>query len=105
MRDMTNVLMLPALIGALLSVVVCATLVPRKRLPSFWLALVVAFVVGAGFTLFTFGASFFTLRFWTDNAVFDPAVGGVLLTFGMFAVAAFAAASAVVILYRAKWAR
>ena len=51
---MMDVLLLPALLGALISVGFCAARVSSKRRPSFRIALLIAFAMGIAFTLVTF---------------------------------------------------
>jgi cytochrome c biogenesis protein CcdA len=102
---MMDVLLLPALLGALISVGFCAARVSSKRRPSFRIALLIAFAMGIAFTLVTFGLSLFTSRFWADNAGFDPVIAGVSLIFGAFGLAGFVPAFLVVVLYRISYVK
>jgi hypothetical protein len=98
---MTDALLFPALIGALICVVLCGYRRSRKRRPSLWFPFAVAGLAGVGFTFLAFGLSLFSAGLWTDNGVTSPAFMLVVLVFGMFAAASFVPAFLIVILYRA----
>lgn len=67
--------------------------------------LCVAAIIGVVFTVIVFGFPLFTGRFWTDNPTFDPTIAGVLIIFGIFALAGLVPAFVVVVLYRIRQAQ
>src|SRR5688500_11516706 len=95
-----NALLLPALLSALLTMILCQIEVTRRRRPSLWLIPIATIAIGTVFTLESFGLAFFTLQFWTANPVFDPVIAGVLFVFGLFASSGLVPALTVVLLYR-----
>jgi hypothetical protein len=102
---MIDVVLFPALLGALISVVWCGIRRSRKERQTFTLAFVIAFLIGVGFLLEAFGLSFFTSGFWTHNEVADPVLLYVLIVFGLFAFAGLIPSVLVIISYRIKWHR
>lgn len=102
---MMDVLLFPALLGTLVSVVWCGIRRSRKQRQTFALAIVIAFLTGAGFLLEGFGPSFFTSDFWTDNKVANPVLPYVLIVFGLFAIAGFIPSVLVVACYRIRLRR
>ncbi len=94
---MTDLLLLPALIGAVLAIALCAICSRRKR-PSFWLALASASATGIGALLFTYGSALFTEGFWFSGKASGWAL--VVTVFGLSTIASFAVSCVVVLLYR-----
>ncbi len=96
-----EVLLLPVLLGALVGVSACAISKSCRRRAPLWPSLCSSLVIGVGAVFLAFGWSALTARFWTDNPVFDPAVGAVLLyVFAPFALASLIPSVAIVALYR-----
>jgi hypothetical protein len=100
-----DVVLFPALLGALISVVWCSIRRSRKEQQKFALAFVTAFLIGVGFLLEAFGLSLFTSDFWTHNEVADPVLPYVLIVFGLFAFAGLIPSVLVIIFYRIRWRR
>ena len=87
---MMDVLLLPALLSALISVGFCAVSKARKHRPPVWPAICIAFIIGAS-------AFVLALR---ENSADMPTLGIFLYAFGLFAFASLAPAVIVIALYR-----
>jgi hypothetical protein len=94
---MLDYLLLPALLGAGFSLGLCVVR-PRKKLPSFWLALYAALATGACSVLLYDGLAVFSPGFWTGGKGPNALVAATM--FGLGALAGFVPSLVVVLLYR-----
>src|SRR5882724_7887215 len=96
---MLNYLLLPALLGAGLSIALCVVRI-RKGLPSFLLALYTALAAGACSVLLYDGLAVFSLGFWTGGK--GPNALTAATIFGLGALSGFVPSFVVVLLYRTR---
>ena|SRR6185369_6191112 len=94
---MTDFLLLPALLGAVFTLALCAIRWRRKQ-PPFWLAAISATATGFFVLLFSYGLSLFTVAFWSGGKA--PGWALVITVFGLASVASLVASLLVVLLYR-----
>ena len=95
---MTDILLVPTLLGAVLGVLLCAVLTSRKRRASFWHAVCIGLVAGICAVLLDYGASILRESFWTQDKA--PGVEVVPCVFGLGAFAAFVSSATAIGLYR-----
>ena len=94
---MMDFLLLPALLGAVFTVALCAIRC-RRREPPFWLAAISAIATGVSTLLLSYGLSLFTISFWSDGKAEGWAL--VVTVFGLASVTSLVASLLVVLLYR-----
>ena len=96
---MIECLLVPALLGAVLSILFCAVRSSRN-IPAFWIPVSCALIAGTCTLLLLFGFSLFSLGFWSagkgPNAVLASCM------FGLGALGGFFPSLGVVLIYRAK---
>jgi hypothetical protein len=106
---MIDFLLLPVLLGTLLSVGFYGLSKSLKRRPSIWPAICIAFVIGFIGVLSVGGFSVFTVSFWTSNPFFfSPPLSGaifdyVLFVFSPFALGSFVPSLIVFAFYRSSF--
>jgi hypothetical protein len=96
---MMEYLLLPALLGAVLSILLCAVRSSRK-IPLFWIPVSCALTAGACTLLLLFGFSLFSLGFWSGGK--GPSAVLASCMFGLGALGGFVPSLGVVLFYRAK---
>lgn len=98
--------LLAALLGMLISILLCLYRSTREAQPSFAIPFCIAFLVGAAEVLMSYGLSLFTWSFWLKPPIliFAPSMPAEVFTMYMaFGFAAFVPALLVVVAYRLMW--
>ena len=102
MMDLITLYLVPALIGAVICMILCT--VCRHKRPSFWLAPFSAVSTGIIlFLCFYGGRSMFTGNFWEGfNDAKTPGLVLLLLDCGFFGIISFFASVGVIAIYRSR---
>jgi hypothetical protein len=90
--------LLPILLGAGLTFVICALRAGRKRQPPSWLPLYVGFATGFLVVLLGCGSALFTAEFWTTAKM--PGAIPVAIVFGLAALASSVTSFGILHFYR-----